>query len=111
MGAHSAVDHPPFSRSYLNVDASVLLASLTGDLRLAGAGVSIFFEGAGLGPTTLNGEFDSNGNAVIEAPIQNVGPFQWFVDYGEMSDRTMLELSGGDSGEVGSDENPDACGS
>lgn len=108
----SAWDHPPFARPYSNVGASVLLACLTGDAdALAGAIATILFEGAGLSSTSFSGEFDSNGNAVIEVPIVNFGPFMWSADYARLSDGTMLELSGGDSGEVGSDENPDACGS
>ena len=107
----SGVDHPPFARPYSNVGASVLLACLRGDpVALAGAIATILFEGAGLGSTTLSGEFDSSGLAVIEVAILNFGTFNWSVTSGEASDGAPLEISGGDSGTVDSSENPDACG-
>ena len=111
VSGSSAVDHPPFARTYTNVGASVLLACLSGDAdALAGAIALILFEGAGLRSTTFSGEFDSNGDAVIEVPIQAFGPFEWSATGGEAPDGTPLELIGGHEGTVGSDENPDACG-
>ncbi len=106
IGATSAVDHPPYACSYTNTGASVLVALLSGGAAAANAAVAILFEGAGLASTTLNGQFDGNGNARIEVPIQNFGPFSYSV----VGEAGGVPFQGGDSGTVSGAENPAPCG-
>lgn len=106
VGATSGVDHPPYARAYTNAGASVLLACLSGGTAAANAVVTVLFDGAGLSNLVLEAQLDGSGNAVVEVPIQNFGPFNWTVS----GDANGVPLMGGDSGTVGPEENPGACG-